>query len=321
MKVLVTGRLPEEVVAVLRADHEVVVNDKDQPMARDEVLRHITDKHGLLSMLTDKVDEELIEKARELKMIANCAVGFNNVDIAAATKRGILVSNTPGVLTDATADLTFALMLSVARRVVEGDAMTRSGGFKSWAPFLFLGSEVTGKTLGIIGLGEIGKAVALRARCFRMPVLYYNRSRLGESQEQELNATYTDFPTLLSRSDFISLHVPLTDQTRHLVGKTELRLMKQSAFLINASRGPVVDEKALLEALRTRVIAGAGLDVYENEPEVTPGLSDLANVVLLPHLGSATIETRTKMAGLAVENLLAGLEERIPPNCLNCPRQ
>jgi glyoxylate reductase len=284
------------------------------------VLRHITDKHGLLSMLTDRVDEELIEKAPNLKMIANCAVGFNNIDIAAATKRGILVSNTPGVLTDATADLTFALILSVARRVVEGDAMTRSGGFKSWAPFVFLGSEVTGKTLGIIGLGEIGKAVALRARCFRMPVLYYNRSRLPESQEQELNATYTDFSTLLSRSDFISLHVPLTDQTRHLIGKNELELMKQSAFLINASRGPVVDEKALLKALRTNMIAGAGLDVYENEPEVTPGLPDLANVVLLPHLGSATIETRTKMASLAVENLLAGLEERIPPNCLNCPR-
>jgi glyoxylate reductase len=319
MKVLVTGRLPEEIVAALRVDHEVVVNDKDQPMARDEVLRQITDKHGLLSMLTDRVDEELIEKAPNLKMIANCAVGFNNVDIAAATKRGILVSNTPGVLTDATADLTFALILSVARRVVQGDAMTRSGGFKSWAPFLFLGSEVTGKTLGIIGLGEIGKAVALRARCFRMPVLYYNRSRLPDSQEQELTATYTDFSTLLSRSDFISLHVPLTDQTRHLIGKNELELMKRSAFLINASRGPVVDEKALLEALRTGVIAGAGLDVYENEPEVTPGLSDLANVVLLPHLGSATTETRTRMARLAVENLLAGLAERIPPNCLNYP--
>ena len=228
------------------------------------------------------------------------------------------MTNTPGVLTDATADLTFGLILAVARRIVEGEAMLRAGKWKHWAPFLFLGAEVSGKTLGIIGLGQIGKAVARRALGFDMRILYHDRLRIDEKKEKALNATYADLKTLLSQADFVSLHVTLTDETRHLIGARELSYMKSTAYLINASRGPVVDEKALVEALRAKKIAGAGLDVYENEPALTPGLSDLRNVVLLPHMGSATLETRTAMAKLAAENLLDGLKGIPPRNCLNC---
>lgn len=318
MKVLVTGRLPEDVMSLLTAHHEVTANTFDAPMERDEILRQIGDKEGLLSMVTDRIDDALMAQAPTLRMIANCAVGYDNIDVAAATARGIWVSNTPDVLTDATADLTFALILAVARRVVAGDRRTRGGEFKYWGPLLFLGTQVTGKTLGIVGLGKIGKAVARRAQGFSMPILYHNRRRIPEAEERELNARYVDLKTLLKESDFVSLHVTLTDETRHLIGGPELALMKPSAFLINVSRGPVVDETALVEALTKKSIAGAGLDVYEKEPVLAPGLADLDNVVLLPHMGSATLETRTAMAAKAVDNLLAGLAGRVPPNCLNC---
>lgn len=318
MKVLVTGRLPEVVISGLKREHEVVGNTMDAPMPREEIMRGITDKDGLLCMITDRIDDELMEQAPSLRMIANCAVGYDNIDLAAATARGIWVSNTPGVLTDATADVALVLILSVARRVVEGDARVRRGEFDHWAPMLFLGTEVTGKTLGIVGLGEIGKAVARRARGFGMTILYFNRNRIPESDEKALNATYVDLNTLLSRSDFVSLHVSLNQQSRHLIGSAEFETMRSTAYLINVSRGPVVDEAALVHALQTQKIAGAGLDVYENEPKTAPGLVDLPNVVLLPHMGSATIETRTRMASLAVENLVAGLKGQPPPNCLNC---
>jgi glyoxylate reductase len=222
------------------------------------------------------------------------------------------------VLTDATADVTFALILATARRVVEGDKRNRKGKFKFWAPLHFLGRDVSGKTLGIIGLGRIGKAVVQRAGGFGMRVLYHNRHPMEQSEEKQLGVHYVDLKRLLTEADFVSLHVPLTDQTHHLIGSHELELMKPSAYLINASRGPVVDEKALVEALKKGKIAGAGLDVYEEEPELAPGLADLDNVTLLPHVGSATLETRTKMAQLAADNLLAGLRGEIPPNCLNC---
>jgi glyoxylate reductase len=287
-------------------------------MPRSELLEKIVDTEGLLCILQDIIDEELLDRAPKLKMVANIAVGYDNVDVAAATALGIRVSNTPGVLTDATADLAFALILAVARRIVEGDNRTRQGEFKYFAPLLFLGSDVSGKSLGIIGLGNIGKAVARRARGFNMPILYYNRRRIPEAEERELGASYVDVERLLTGSDFVSLHVPLSAETHHLIGKEELARMKPTAFLINASRGPVVDERALVEALKLKRIAGAGLDVYENEPLLTPGLSDLDNVVLLPHTGSATLETRTRMASLAAENLLAGLRGERPPNCLNC---
>ncbi len=318
MKVLVTGKLPREVMALLEKDHDVAENMHERPMTREEILAHITDKEGLLCMITDKIDDEFLSHAPNLRMIANYGVGFDHIDLAAVTARGIWVSNTPGVLSDATADLTFALILAVARRVIEGDRMTRAGKFKPWSPLLFLGTDVAGKTLGIVGLGQIGKALARRARGFDMPILYHNRRRIPEEEEHALQATYVDLPTLLAHSDFVSLHVTLTPETKGLIGGHELGLMKPTAFLINVSRGPVVDEKSLTEALKNKTIAGAGLDVYEKEPELFPGLVELDNVVLLPHVGSATIETRTKMALLAAKNLLEGLAGRKPPNCLNC---
>jgi glyoxylate reductase len=316
-KILLTGRIPDGVTAVLEKDCDVESNKDDRPMERAALLELVQDKEGIISMITDRIDGELMDRAPRLRMIAAMAVGYDNIDIGAATARGIPVSNTPGVLTDATAELAFALVLAAARRVVEMDGLTRRGGFRYWAPMLFLGTEVTGKTLGIIGLGRIGKAVARRARGFNMKVLYHNRERIDAADERELKTEYADLERLLRESDFVSLHVPLTEETKHLIGGRELALMKPTAFLINTSRGPVVDEKALVKVLRERKIGGAGLDVYENEPALTPGLAELDNVTLLPHVGSGTLETRTRMAVLAVENLLAGLRGDVPPNILN----
>ena len=317
MKVLITGRLPEAVMADIESTCEVVPNRADRPMPREEILAQIEGQDGLLCMITDTVDPELLDRAPGLKIVANYGVGFNNIDVAAATRRGIPVTNTPGVLTDATADITFALILAAGRRLVEGDRYTRAGRFRFWAPFHFLGSEISGKTLGIIGMGRIGQAVARRAAGFNMSLLYTGRRRMPEDREREFNATYTDMETLLARSDFVSLHVPLNEETHHLIDAAALDRMRPEAFLINTSRGPVVDEAALCAALQNRAIQGAGLDVYEHEPAVTQGLLALDNVVLLPHVGSATIETRTKMARMAADNLLAGLAGQKPPNCLN----
>lgn len=316
-KVLLTGRIPSGVMAVLEKACDVEANREDRPMERAKVLDLIKDKDGLLSMITDSVDGELMDGAPRLRMIANMAVGYNNIDVKAATARGIPVSNTPGVLTDATAELAFALILAAARRIADMDRLTRRGEFRYWAPMLFLGTEVTGKTLGIVGLGRIGKAVARRARGFDMRVIYHNRERMGSAEESELQAEYADLKRLLRESDFVSLHVPLTEETKYLIGENEFALMKPTAFLINTSRGPVVDEQALVRVLRERKIAGAGLDVYENEPALAPGLTELDNVTLLPHVGSGTLETRTRMASLAVENLVAGLRGDVPPNLLN----
>ena len=317
MKVLITGRLPAGVLADIEAEHTVVQNREDRPMPRDQILDKVAGQDGLLCMITDTVDAELLQRAPGLKIIANYGVGFNNIDVDAATRRGIPVSNTPGVLTAATADITLALILAIGRRVVEGDRYTRDGRFEFWAPLHFLGSEISGKTLGIIGMGRIGKAVARRAAGFDMEIIYTGRRQLPVDEEQRLNAKFMDVDALLSRADFVSLHVPLTDETHHLIGAAALDRMRPEAFLINTSRGPVVDEAALCEALLNRRIKGAGLDVYEDEPAVTPGLLGLDNVVLLPHVGSATIETRTRMARMAADNLLAGLAGQKPPNCLN----
>ena len=316
-KIFLTGRIPDGVTAVLEKGCDVESNKEDRPMERAALLELVQDKEGIISMITDRIDGKLMDRAPRLRMIAAMAVGYDNIDIGAATARGIPVSNTPGVLTDATAELAFALVLAAARRVVEMDGLTRRGGFRYWAPMLFLGTEVTGKTLGIIGLGRIGKAVTRRARGFNMKVLYHNRERIDAADERELKTEYADLERLLRESDFVSLHVPLTEETKHIIGERELALMKPTAFLINTSRGPVVDEKALVKVLRERKIGGAGLDVYENEPALTPGLAELDNVTLLPHVGSGTLETRTRMAVLAVENLLAGLRGDVPPNILN----
>jgi glyoxylate reductase len=317
MRILITGNLPDDVISPLKEKYQVEMNHEDRPLDHQMLISGVKDKQGLLSTLNDNISEEVLACAPCLKMIANFGVGYNNIDVRAATARGIMVSNTPGVLTDATAELAFALILSISRRLVEGDRMVREGRFKFWAPMLFLGREVTGKTIGIIGMGKIGKAVAARARAFDMRILYHNRKRIAPEEEKGLMAEYVDLKTLLRGADFVSLNVPLTEQTKHLIGRDELSLMKPTAFLINTARGPVIDEKALVETLRAGKIGGAGLDVYENEPSLTPGLKELDNVILLPHVGSGTLETRIKIGSLAVENLIAGLAGGIPPHLVN----
>jgi glyoxylate reductase len=272
---------------------------------------------GLLVMLTERVDADLLDAAPSVRIVSNMAVGFDNVDVAAATERGVLVTNTPGVLTETTADLAFALLLAAARRVVEGDRVVREGGWGSWHPSFLLGRDVHGAKLGVVGLGAIGEAVARRARGFGMRVLYTSRSRKREA-EARLGLEWRSLDDLLSESDFVSLHVALTGETRGLIGARELGLMKPEAYLVNTARGPIVDEPALIEALRRRQIAGAALDVAAVEP-VRPGdpLLELDNLVITPHIGSATVATRTKMADLAVENLLSYFEGRRPPHCVN----
>ena len=317
LRILITGNLHENVTLPLKEKYRVEMNQEDYPMDRRDLILGVRNKHGLLPMITDRIDEEVLACAPHLKMIANFGVGYNNIDVKAATARGIMVSNTPGVLTDTTAELAFALILAVSRRVVEGDKMVREGRFQFWAPMLFLGREVTGKTLGIVGFGKIGKAVARIAGSFRMRILYYKRNRLDRAEEKALAVEYADLKTLLMESDIVSLHVPLTEETQHLIGGKELSLMKTKACLINTSRGPVIDEVALVSALRNGKIGGAGLDVYEHEPTLSPGLDELDNVVLLPHVGSGTHEARFRMGSLAVENLIAGLEGEIPPNLVN----
>ncbi|MCM8789178.1 MAG: D-glycerate dehydrogenase, partial [Candidatus Omnitrophica bacterium] len=286
-------------------------------LSKNELISKVKGKDAVLCLLTDTIDDEVFQAASPAcKIFANYAVGYNNIDIIAATRRKIIITNTPGVLTDATADLAWALLFSVARRVVEADRFTREGKFRGWSPRLFLGMEITGKTLGVVGAGRIGSNFARKAKCFSMRILYYDTKKNYEL-EQDVGALFVNLETLLKESDFVSLHVPLLPETRHLIGERELALMKKTAILINTSRGPVVDEKALANALKEKKIWGAGLDVYENEPVIEPELTSLDNVVLLPHIASATTETRTKMAIMAAENILAFFRGEIPPNIVN----
>jgi len=316
MKIFVTRKIPEPGLILLRKEHKIEVNPYDGVLTKEEIMEGLKGKDGLLCLLTDTIDEEVISSEPNLKMIASYAVGYNNIDVKAATKRGIPVSSTPGVLTDATAEMAWALLFSVARRVAKGDKFTRSGKFKGWDPMLMLGQEITGKTLGIIGAGRIGTCFALKSKGFNMKILYVD-SKTNEILENELGAKKVELNALLKKSDFISLHVPLLSSTHHLIGEQELRMMKKTAVLINTSRGPVIDEKALVKALKDGWIFGAGLDVYENEPHVEKELLKLSNVVLQPHSASATVESRTKMAIMAAENMLAGLKGEMPPNCVN----
>jgi glyoxylate reductase len=316
MKIFVTRKIPEAGLELLKKEHEVDVYPYDRVPAKEEIIKGLKGKDGLLCLLSDPIDEEVINSNPNLKMIANYAVGYDNIDVKAATKRGIPVSNTPGVLTDATAEMAWALLFSVARRTVEGDLFARSGKFSGWGPMLMLGQGVSKKTLGIVGAGRIGTAVALKSKGFDMRVLYVDERR-NEILERELNARKVGLPELLKNSDYVSLHVPSSKETYHLIGEKELRTMKKNAILINTSRGPVVDEKALAKALKEKWIFGAGLDVYEHEPKITEDFKKLENVVLQPHSASATIETRTKMAVMAAENMLAGLKGEIPSNCVN----
>jgi len=313
MDVLVTRRLPGGALERLALACALDIWGQNYPMPRDELIRRIKGKEGLLCLLGDSVDAAVMDAAGRLRIIANYAVGYDNIDIPAATARGIVVTNTPGVLTDATADLAWALIFASVRRIVQAHTFLRETAWQGWDPNLMLGYDITGATLGIIGAGRIGTAVALRSRGFNMPVLYAG-STANTLIETELNARRVELGTLLSFSDIISLHVPLTPENRHLIGRRELGLMKPTAVLINTARGALIDEDALVEALRTRRIAGAGLDVYENEPRVHPGLKELDNVVTLPHIGSATHTTRSKMADMAADNILAFLRGDEPPN-------
>ena len=315
--VFITRRIPQPGIdLLLKHCSRVDINPEDRVLTKTELLQNVKGRDGVLCLLTDTIDEEILEAARDAKIFANHAVGFNNIDVEAATRCGIMVTNTPGVLTDATADLTWALIFTVARRIVESDNFTRSGKYRGWGPMLLLGESVTGATLGIVGAGRIGTAVAMRSVGFGMKVIYTDTIR-NETLEKTLKAKRVHLDALLTQSDFISLHVPLLPETTHLISTRELGLMKKTAFLVNTCRGPVVDERALVNALRSGEISGAGLDVYENEPQLEPGLKELKNVVLLPHIGSATVEARTKMAVMAAENLIAALRGQMPPNLVN----
>jgi glyoxylate reductase len=287
------------------------------PPPRDVLLNNVAEMEGLLSLLTDKIDGELMDKAPKLKVVSNCAVGFDNIDIKAATERGIIVGNTPGVLTDTTADFAFALMLAAARRVAEGDRIVRAGKWKTWGPMILLGPDVHDATLGIVGLGRIGSAIARRAKGFRMNLIYSDVIR-NKQAEEEFGIKFVDIDTLLAQSDFITLHTNLTPETYHMIGQKQFEKMKKTAILINTSRGPIVDNMALYEALKSGKIAYAALDVTEPEPiPANHPLLTLENVIVAPHIASASVATRTKMGVMAADNLIAGLKGEMPPNPVN----
>ena len=316
MKIFITRKIPDLGLQLLQKQYDIEINPENRVLTKYEIINGVKGKDGLLCLLTDLIDEEVICSEPNLKMIASYAVGYDNIDVKAATKQGIPVSNTPDVLTDATAEMAWSLLFSVARRIVEGDTYTRKGRFKGWDPLLMHGQDISTKTLGIIGTGRIGTAFALKSKGFNMNVIYVQRHH-NETLENELHAKKADLKTILKTSDFISLHVPLTKETTHLIGEKELKMMKKTTVLINTSRGPVIDEQALVKALKNKWIFGAGLDVYEYEPNISEELKKLDNVILQPHSASATIEARTKMAILAAENMIAGLNNEIPPNCVN----
>ena len=315
--VLVSRLLPEPAMEMARRGAEIDAYGVDAAMPRSELLTRLRGKQGLICVISEAIDQPLLDACPDLKVVSNVAVGYNNVDVAACTKRGVVVTNTPDVLTDTTADFAWALLMAAARRVVESDRYVREGRFQKWEYMLLLGGDVHGKTLGVVGFGRIGRAMARRAQGFGMRVLYQDAVAADAATERELNATRVDLPTLLRESDFVTLHTPLIPETRHLINAQSLKTMKKSAFLINAARGPVVDEAALVQALREHWIAGAGLDVFEEEPKVHQGLIGLPNVVLAPHIASASSETRLKMATLAVENCLAVLGGKTPPTPVN----
>ena len=312
--VTVTGVLPGPALEKLKPHCELRINATGEAYSEADLTRLAESSSALITFLTDKVGRGVIEAGKDLKIIANYGAGYNNIDLACAKEKGVWVTNTPGVLHETTADLTWALILSAARRVVPADRYTRQNLFKGWGARLFLGGDVYGKTLGVVGCGEIGRAVARRAKGFSMPVLYHQRHRLPVDEEKELGAKFVSLEDLLRDSDFVSLHVPLTEETHHLIGEKEFAMMRPAAYFIHTARGKVVDDNALVDALKNNRIAGAGLDVYENEPQLAEGLMELDNVVLLPHIGSASEETRTRMALIAATNVLDALAGKTPPN-------
>jgi glyoxylate reductase len=317
-RVFVARRLPDEGLELVRTACDMDLWDGELPPPRDELLRRVAGVDGALTLLTDKVDDEFLDAAGpQLRVVSNYAVGFDNVDVAACVRRGVKVGNTPGVLTDTTADLAFALLMAAARRLAEGDRYVRDGRWKTWGPLLLLGPDVHGATIGIVGFGRIGQAVARRAKGFGMKVIYADAVDLPPSVEAETGAERRELEDLLEEADFISIHTNLTPETRHLFGSEAFKQMKPTAVIVNTSRGPVVDESALADALESGEIFGAGLDVFEKEPEVEPRLLALENVVVIPHLGSATFDTRDAMGNLAVDNVFAALDGTRPPTLLN----
>jgi len=313
-KALVTHALLPEAMDFLARHVDVEIGTKEVFLAKQILLEKVRDKDGLLSLLTVDIDRDVLDAASRLKIIANCAVGTDNIDIEYARKKGILVTNTPGVLTETTADLTWALILAVTRKIPQADHFLRSGNFKGWKLDLWLGREILGKRLGIIGLGRIGKAVAERARGFGMDIVYHDRRRISADEEKALGAIWLSLDDLLRTSDIVSIHASMTVGSYHLLAREKLDLMKRDAVLINVARGPIVDEKALADALENGRLWGAGLDVYEREPIVEERLLRMDNVVLLPHIGSATYETRLKMAMMSATNLVTALKGEKPPN-------
>jgi glyoxylate reductase len=306
--VLVSNVLPKEALDLIPKDISVDYNSTDTPLPKSQLLTRLKGKDGLICHIVSAIDEEVLAATPTLKVVANVAVGYNNIDVAAARRRGVVVTNTPDVLTETTADFAWALLMATARRVVEADRFARSGQWQRWQWDLLWGADVHGKTLGVLGFGRIGRAVARRASGFDMRVLYHDAIRPEPAVERELRATYAEPETILREADFVTLHTPLLPETRHLISERTLRLMKRTAILVNAARGPIVDEAALVRALKEGWIAGAGIDVFEDEPRIHPGLPPLPNVVLAPHIASASHDTRIAMATLAVRNCLAVLD-------------
>ncbi|MFQ5781157.1 MAG: 2-hydroxyacid dehydrogenase [Nitrospiria bacterium] len=315
--IFLTRILPDEAMETLKRRFDLHYHRSDLPISKQQILRGVRYADGIITMLSDRIDREVFEAATRLKIIANYAVGYNNIDLNTANERNIVVTNTPGVLTETTADLAWSLLMAVARRIPEADQLVRSGKWLGWAPTQLLGSDIQGKTLGIIGMGRIGQAMARRAHGFSMRVVYYQRHRLPAKEEKKLHGHYLPLPRLLKESDYVSLHLPLTNESHYLIDKKALHLMKPTAFLINTARGPVVDEKALVNALLEKEIAGAGLDVFEDEPNLAPRLRRLKNTVILPHIGSASTETRIRMGFIVLENLSAYFSKQNPPNMVN----
>lgn len=319
-KIFVTRKIPKAGLDLLKAaGHEVKLHAMSTVISRKGLLAGVKGAHAILSLLTDKIDDAVFRAAGpQLKIVANYAVGYDNFDLAAFRKAGVLAANTPGVLNGAVAEHAIALMFAAAKRIVESDRFTRAGKYKGWEPELLLGTELAGKTVGILGLGRIGAGVAKRAKAMEMKVLYYDVKR-NEAFEKEVGAAFATVEDLLKGSDVVSIHVPLLPTTRHLIDAKKLKLMRKGAILINTSRGPVVDEKALVAALKSKRIGGAGLDVYENEPKLAPGLAKLPNVVLTPHTASATVETRDRMAVVAAQGIIDALSGKTPTNLVPLP--
>lgn len=310
-KVLITDAIPQAGVSLLKEHFDVTMNETGNALTKEEMIETFNNYDGIVTSLINTIDADVIKACPNVKIMANYAVGYNNIDIEAAIRRGLIVTNTPDVLSDTTAETAWSLLFAVSRRIVEADRYVRRGEWKKFSANLFLGKDIFNKTLGIVGAGSIGRRFAEKSRGYHMTILYYNRHRDFEFEKQ-YNATYVAMDQLLSESDYVSLHVPLNEETHHLIGEEELSLMKESAILINTSRGPIIDERALVKALEEKKLYGAGLDVFEEEPHVPQALLEMDNVVLLPHIGSSSIETRDRMAELVAHNIINVLENRPP---------